>query len=244
MSIVGKCCYIPAGRSVRLNVGDEMDIEEGSASTYTTGESPSSTEARPRERLAPEERRDKLLDAALAVFSELGFERATLNDVADRVGATKGCLYHYFESKEKLLLELVRERKGAHLADYEEFVKSLEGSREERLEALLRRMWQGLQEPGQVELATLTLNQVSRVPELRRFLVDEVIAQKQQTLQRALARDGQDADASDAAIAAVIPCMILGVAICEHVLGGSESGGPTAEQLGDAVTRVLLHGIK
>lgn len=223
-----------------------MEIEEGTASSFTTGESAPTPEARPRERLAPEERRDKLLDAALAVFSELGFERATLNDVADRVGATKGCLYHYFESKEKLLLELVRERKAAHLADYEAFVQSIEGSREERLEALLRRMWQGLQEPGQVELATLTLNQVSRVPELRRFLVDEVIAQKQQTLQRALARDGTDAaDAADAAaIAAVIPCMILGVAICEHVLGGSESGGLTPEQLGDAVTRVLLHGIK
>jgi AcrR family transcriptional regulator len=219
-----------------------MEIEEGTASGFTTGESPTA-EARPRERLAPEERRDKLLDAALAVFSELGFERATLNDVADRVGATKGCLYHYFESKEKLLLELVRERKAAHLADYEAFVQSIEGSREERLEALLRRMWQGLQEPGQVELATLTLNQVSRVPELRRFLVDEVIAQKQQTLQRALARDGTDA-ADAAAIAAVIPCMILGVAICEHVLGGSETGGLTAEQLGEAVTRVLLHGIK
>jgi len=222
-----------------------MEIEEGTASGFATGESPAS-EARPRERLAPEERRDKLLDAALAVFSELGFERATLNDVADRVGATKGCLYHYFESKEKLLLELVRERKAAHLADYEAFVQSIEGSRGERLEALLRRMWQGLQEPGQIELAILTLNQVSRVPELRRFLVDEVIAQKQQTLQRALARDGADAaDTADAtAIAAVIPCMILGVAICEHVLGGSETGGLTAEQLGEAVTRVLLHGIK
>lgn len=218
-----------------------MEIEEGRGSGFAVGES---GPAEPkRERLAPEERRDKLLDAALAVFSELGFERATLNDVADRVGATKGCLYHYFESKEKLLLELVRERKGAHLADYEEFVRSLDGSREERLEALLRRMWQGLQEPGQIELATLTLNQVSRVPELRRFLVDEVIAQKQKTLEAALARDGQDSTDA-AAIAAVIPCMILGVAICEHVLGGSETSGLTAEQLGDAVTSVLLHGIK
>lgn len=221
-----------------------MEIEEGRAPTYAVDDSaPAETK---RERLAPEERRDKLLDAALAVFSELGFERATLNDVADRVGATKGCLYHYFESKEKLLLELVRERKGAHLADYEKFVTSIEGSREERIGALLRQMWQGLQEPGQIELATLTLNQVSRVPELRRFLVDEVIAQKQQTLERALARDGQDdaGAAEAAAIAAVIPCMILGVAICEHVLGGSESGRLSSEQLGEAVTQVLLHGIK
>ncbi|HJR35672.1 MAG TPA: TetR/AcrR family transcriptional regulator [Gemmatimonadales bacterium] len=227
-----------------------MEIEEGTASGFATGESAPTAEARQRERLAPEERRDKLLDAALAVFSELGFERATLNDVADRVGATKGCLYHYFESKEKLLLELVRERKGAHLADYEEFVNSTGGSREQRIEALVRRMWQGLQEPGQIELAILTLNQVARVPELRRYLVEEVISQKQQTLERALAtagsRDGGAGETNAAevtAMAAVIPCMILGVAICEHLLRGGESGGLTPEQLGEAVTRVLLHGV-
>lgn len=226
-----------------------MEIEEGTASGFATGESAPTAEAKQRERLAPEERRDKLLDAALAVFSELGFERATLNDVADRVGATKGCLYHYFESKEKLLLELVRERKAAHLADYEEFVNSTGGSREQRIEALVRRMWQGLQEPGQIELAILTLNQVARVPELRRYLVEEVISQKQRTLERALASAGTggqgDTEAAHVtAMAAVMPCMILGVAICEHLLRGSESGGLTPEQLGDAVTRVLLHGIK
>jgi hypothetical protein len=45
-----------------------MEIEEGTASGFATGESAPATEARQRERLAPEERRDKLLDAALAVF--------------------------------------------------------------------------------------------------------------------------------------------------------------------------------
>jgi AcrR family transcriptional regulator len=226
-----------------------MEIEEGRATAAAEGQPEASAEGR-RERLPPEERRDKLLDAALAVFSELGFERATLNDVAERVGATKGCLYHYFESKEKLLLELVRERKTAHLSDYEEFVNSTGGTREQRIEALVRRMWQGLQEPGQIELATLTLNQVARVPELRRYLVEEVISQKQQTLERALAGAGEaegkgGTDAADVtAMATVIPCMILGVALCEHLIRGGESGGLTSEQLGEAVTRVLLHGVK
>lgn len=223
-----------------------MEMDEGRVPAYAMGEPEQPAESKQRERLSPEERRDKLLDAALSVFSELGFERATLNDVADRVGATKGCLYHYFESKEQLLVELVRERKGALLADTAATIASSGGSRGERLERLFQSMWRHLQEPGQIELATLTLNQVSRVPELRRFLVEEVIAQKQQTIERALEKDGQDdADAAKAAAAAaVIPCMILGVALCEHVLRGSESGGLTPEQLGDAVTRVLLYGVK
>jgi len=223
-----------------------MEIEEGRAPAYTMGEPEQPTETRHRERLTPEERRDNLLDAAQAVFSELGFERATLNDVADRIGATKGCLYHYFESKEELLLELVRDRKSAIMAGAEEAINSGGGSREERLEHVLRSMWQHLQEPGQIGLAALTLNQVSRVPELRRLLVEEVIPQKQQTLERALQRDGQDDAGSVEAKAAavVLPCMILGVALCEHLLGRSDAAGLTQEQLGEAVTRVLLHGVK
>src|SRR5688572_30852495 len=66
-----------------------------------------------RQRLAPEERREAILDAALSAFSDLGYTQATLNDVADRLGVTKGCLYHYFESKEQLLVELIRDRIGS-----------------------------------------------------------------------------------------------------------------------------------
>src|SRR4051794_21433238 len=67
----------------------------------------------PRQRMAPEERRGAILKAALSVFSDLGYTQATLNDVSDRVGVTKGCLYHYFESKERLLLDLIQDRIGA-----------------------------------------------------------------------------------------------------------------------------------
>src|SRR5258705_11241026 len=67
-------------------------------------------ERRQRQRMAPEERRGAILEAALSVFSDLGYTQATLNDVAERVGVTKGCLYHYFESKERLLLDLIQER--------------------------------------------------------------------------------------------------------------------------------------
>ena len=57
--------------------------------------------------MAPEERRGAILEAALSVFSDLGYTQATLNDVADRVGVTKGCLYHYFESKEGVFIAAV-----------------------------------------------------------------------------------------------------------------------------------------
>ena len=54
-------------------------------------------DGRSRRRLRPGTRRDEILEAAQAVFSELGFDRTTLNDVAERAGVTKGAVYHYFD---------------------------------------------------------------------------------------------------------------------------------------------------
>ena len=63
----------------------------------------------PRARkVEPETRRQAILDAALAVFAERGFEAARLDDVAARAGVAKGTLYLYFRDKEALFEELVR----------------------------------------------------------------------------------------------------------------------------------------
>ena len=63
----------------------------------------------PRARkIEPEARRQAILDAALHVFAERGFEAARLDDVAARAGVAKGTLYLYFRDKEALFEELVR----------------------------------------------------------------------------------------------------------------------------------------
>ena len=53
-------------------------------------------------RRRPETRFDDLLDAATAVFSERGFRRTQMADVARRLGVSAGTLYGYVESKDAL----------------------------------------------------------------------------------------------------------------------------------------------
>lgn len=50
-----------------------------------------------------EQRRDQLLDCALELFGEVGFERATIKTLATRAGVSQGLLYHYFQGKEELI---------------------------------------------------------------------------------------------------------------------------------------------
>jgi TetR/AcrR family transcriptional regulator, cholesterol catabolism regulator len=69
------------------------------------------------------ERRNRdaeVVEAAVAVFNEKGYDGAAIQDVADRVGVLKGSLYHYINSKEDLLARIFEESDEMSFALMEE----------------------------------------------------------------------------------------------------------------------------
>lgn len=56
-----------------------------------------------------QERREKLLAYATANFAKHGFHATSVSDIVDGVGVGKGVFYWYFESKDELLIEILRE---------------------------------------------------------------------------------------------------------------------------------------
>ncbi|MEO3946552.1 TetR/AcrR family transcriptional regulator [Gorillibacterium sp. CAU 1737] len=57
-----------------------------------------------------EERRQAILDAALHCFSEKGYGSTTVDDIAARLGVSKGAVYLYFSGKEELYNQVMEER--------------------------------------------------------------------------------------------------------------------------------------
>src|SRR2546423_15679060 len=57
-----------------------------------------------------EDRRAQIIDAAMRVFSQKGFTRATNKDIAREAGITPGLIYHYFASKEGVLRAILEYR--------------------------------------------------------------------------------------------------------------------------------------
>jgi AcrR family transcriptional regulator len=53
--------------------------------------------------------RSRLLDAAEAVFGELGYERASITAITQHAGVAQGTFYKYFPSKHAIFVELVRD---------------------------------------------------------------------------------------------------------------------------------------
>lgn len=52
----------------------------------------------------PEETEKKILDAALSLFMDKGYDNTSIQDIIDSLGGlTKGAVYHHFKSKEEIL---------------------------------------------------------------------------------------------------------------------------------------------
>ena len=64
-----------------------------------------------------ESRRNAILEAAVELFKEKGFERASMNELARRLGGSKATLYGYFPSKEELFVAVVKAVATVHLSD-------------------------------------------------------------------------------------------------------------------------------
>ena len=70
-----------------------------------------------------QEKRRELIRVAATVFKEKGYEAATLNDIAERVGADRASLYYYVGGKEELFQEAVRDGVASNLAEVERILK-------------------------------------------------------------------------------------------------------------------------
>ncbi len=64
-----------------------------------------------------EHTRERLLEAAREAVARNGYDGASVADIAEAAGFSKGAFFSNFESKEALLLELLRRHKEEDIAD-------------------------------------------------------------------------------------------------------------------------------
>ncbi len=119
-----------------------------------------------------------VLEGAVAVFNERGFDGTSMEDLAQRLGVTKSTIYHHVEGKDALLgLALDHALVGLEQAAAE--VRALDGPAVERLELLVRRSIAVLVE--RLPYVTLLLrvrgnSEVERQALTRRRRIDRLVA--------------------------------------------------------------------
>jgi AcrR family transcriptional regulator len=84
------------------------------------------------------EARDEIVRAAAEVFMEFGFAATSIDAVAERLGATKGRIYHYYRSKAELYFDVQIAAMERLLREIEPIARG-EGNAAERLQAMALR---------------------------------------------------------------------------------------------------------
>jgi AcrR family transcriptional regulator len=86
-----------------------------------------------------EARRSAIVEAATELFKEMGYERASMNELAKRFGGSKATLYGYFPSKEELFIAVVEAVATGHLLEATQELAADAADGQPALEARLKR---------------------------------------------------------------------------------------------------------
>jgi AcrR family transcriptional regulator len=115
-----------------------------------------------------EEAKERIIQAALQVFSEKGYHQATMEDVATRIGVSRGALYQYFKSKEELLYAII-ERWDQSMKNF--LSPAYEGKEpRESLQVMFEHMAED--SPGQMGFILELIAEASRDPSAKKLLTE------------------------------------------------------------------------
>ena len=115
-------------------------------------------------------KRRQILEGARAVFLASGFDGASMNDIVRSAGVSKGTLYAYFESKEELFKEIIREQKAQTAERLCAF--SREGDVRAMLTDFGRRLMDKLTDPDHISLARVVIGAAEKFPGVGRALYE------------------------------------------------------------------------
>jgi TetR/AcrR family transcriptional regulator, fatty acid metabolism regulator protein len=99
-----------------------------------------------------EDKRKRILEAAVKVFARKGYFAARVSEIAKKAGVADGTIYLYFRNKEDILVKLFDEVMAAHVQQVRAAVRALPTT-EQRLRAIAERHLGGL--GGNRELAVV-----------------------------------------------------------------------------------------
>lgn len=129
----------------------------------------------PRWRRRKEARPQELLEAALEVFAEKGFNAARVEDIAERAGVSKGTVYLYFETKEEVFRSLVRENLLARITPIRELMLHHDGATGDLIALVLSTIANIIVHSKLAAVPKIIIAESGNFPQLAEFYRREVI---------------------------------------------------------------------
>ncbi|MBB5574835.1 MULTISPECIES: TetR/AcrR family transcriptional regulator [Rhizobium] len=190
------------------------------------------------------QRPNEILDAAFEEFVERGYVATRVEDIASRVGVTKGTIYFYFDTKERLFEEMLR-RISVSFSDVSAYAKTLSGPYSERIRAFLRMAYDRIVlDRNTRELLRFVIAEGARFPQVVDRHHEEFIVPLMDATQK-LFEDGVAAGELRDAPAIKIPDTVIGAAVtlCISKMIFADRIPQDVDAFFEAHMDVILHGL-
>tara|TARA_R110001583_G_scaffold69919_1_gene198126 strand:- start:28328 stop:29089 length:762 start_codon:yes stop_codon:yes gene_type:complete len=132
-------------------------------------------EAAPKFRRRKEARPDEILDAALDLFAEKGFDRTRVDDIARRAGVSKGAVYLYFPSKDAVIEALVHRAVGNFVGNMADHITAWRGDPRPLLTQLVPLFVERVSDPRVFGVPKLIIREAPSHPKLADLYREQVI---------------------------------------------------------------------
>lgn len=106
-------------------------------------------------------KRETILKKSAELFARAGYDGTSLTDIAKACGTSKALLYHYYENKEALLSDIIRDHLQ-ELVDVVREARGQEGTPRERLEGLVRALLEAYRDADHEHV--IQINEMGRLP--------------------------------------------------------------------------------
>jgi TetR/AcrR family fatty acid metabolism transcriptional regulator len=192
----------------------------------------------------PTGRKDRILEAALKIFAEKGFQNATIVEISKEAGVSEATVYEYFGTKEDLLFAIPEKISNEGFKELEKilpFIKGVEG----RIRAIMHGYVQLYQ--SNPHYSALVLLQLTANKRFRQTAAHSAIRRSAHTLLDCI-RDGiADGTFKKDSNAYLIRSMLLGT--IEHLfihwhMQGMPSKETSIMDLLDPFIEIILDGIR
>lgn len=188
-----------------------------------------------------QQREGEILAAARDVFLEKGFERASVSEIASRVGVVEGLVFRYFPTKRDLLNEVLRALYEPLISDVGEGFGRISGLQGRLRFIIWRHVRVYTETPG---LARLVLHEVRTGPEYISSGLHDLQVMYTDFLRQTLAQAQADGELSGEVEFEMVRSMLYGG--LEHMMWPVLFGGRrvNVDVVADRFTEALLTGLR
>ena len=189
----------------------------------------------------PEKPQQVILDAALVLFAQQGFDRTTIKDIADKANVTEGFIFRQFSSKKNILVTLAIQGWWDLLTDLLTELSEM-GSYEAIAEVMKKRM---LHLRHNHQLMRVCLMEVQFHPDLKQQIYEEVV-EKMMTVAEAFFESaiaqGVYRPLSPKTLARVFLGMFMIMGFSETTFVSANASPQELKTMAEEISDIFLHG--